>query len=115
MAVNAKVTKVSGRDHRGEFRIGWRGQVKLQHTLGEVGMSASLQARQLKEFTQEGSQLIGMALVSDFLATVAMYVNANYLNTSQLERYLLVSEECLQFFEFELTSNYNNKVNTFCI
>ena len=34
--INTNVTKVSGRDHRGEFRIGARGQVKLQCTMGEV-------------------------------------------------------------------------------
>ena len=42
---NTQVTTASGRDHRGEFRIGGRGQVKLQHTRGEVDVSASLQAR----------------------------------------------------------------------
>ena len=43
--VNAQVTKMSGSDHREEFRIGGSGQVKLQYTMGEVDMSASLQAR----------------------------------------------------------------------
>ena len=40
------VTKVSGSDHRGEIRIGWREQIKLQYTVGEVDMSTNLQARQ---------------------------------------------------------------------
>ena len=43
--VNTQVTAMSRSDHRGEFRIGGRGQVKLQYTMGEVDMSASLQAR----------------------------------------------------------------------
>ena len=41
--LNIQVTKVSGSDHRGEFRIGGRGQVKLQYNMGEVDMSARLQ------------------------------------------------------------------------
>ena len=39
---NTQVAKVSGGDHCGEFRIDGRGQVKLQYTMGEVGMSASM-------------------------------------------------------------------------
>ena len=41
--VNTQVTKISGSDHCGEFRIGGRGQVKLQYTMGEVDPSARLQ------------------------------------------------------------------------
>ena len=44
--IMGSVTKVSGSDHRGEIRIGWREQIKLQYTVGEVDMSANLQARQ---------------------------------------------------------------------
>ena len=53
--VNIKVIKVRGGDHRGELkrivvimagvRHGEKGQVKLQYTMGEVDMSASLRAR----------------------------------------------------------------------
>ena len=39
-----KGNKGEGKDHRGEFRIGGRGQVKLQYTMGEVDRSASQQA-----------------------------------------------------------------------
>ena len=37
---NIQLTKVSGSDHSGAFRIGRRGQVKMQYTMGEVVMSA---------------------------------------------------------------------------
>ena len=70
--MDIQVTKVIGSDHRGEFRIGGRGQVKPQYNIGEVDMSASKAARQLKESAQPISPSIGMALVSDFVATVAM-------------------------------------------
>ena len=43
--VNTKVTKVSGSDQRGEFRIGGRSQVRLQYPMGEVDTSARLKAR----------------------------------------------------------------------
>ena len=36
--VNTQITKVSGSDHRGEFRIGGRGKVKLHYNMGEVDM-----------------------------------------------------------------------------
>ena len=36
-ALSVVNTKVWGRDHRGEFRIGGRVQVKLKNTMGEVG------------------------------------------------------------------------------
>jgi hypothetical protein len=51
---------------------GGRDQVKLQYTKGEVDTSARRAARQVKESTQQRSQSIGMASVSDFVATVAM-------------------------------------------
>ena len=39
---NIQLTKESGSDHSGAFRIGGRGQVNLQYTMGEVDMSAIL-------------------------------------------------------------------------
>ena len=50
------------------FSHGGRDQVNMQYTMGEVDMSA----RKLKESAQQRSQSIGMASVSDFVATVAM-------------------------------------------
>ena len=58
---NIQATKVRGSDHRGVFRIDLRqSKVKLQYTMGEVDMSASLHAR-LEESTQQRSQSIGLA------------------------------------------------------
>ena len=48
---------------------GGRGQVKLQYTMGEMVCKA---VRQLKESTQQSGQSISVALISDFVATVAM-------------------------------------------
>ena len=61
--VNTTVTKVSGSDQRGEFKIGWRGRVKLRYTMAEVDMSASKAATHLKEHTgtSHRSQLTGMS------------------------------------------------------
>ena len=58
-------------------KVGGRGQVKMQYTMGEVNMSASLQdraARQLNTSTQQRSQLIGLASVSDSVAPVGMQI-----------------------------------------
>ena len=112
--VNTQVTAVSRSDHRGEFRIGGRGQVKLQYTMGEVDMSASLQVslHQLKESTQQRGQSIGLSII---LRGYSGNANANYLNNFQLERGCISrSMECIAI-PFQFTSNYTNKIYLICI
>ena len=50
-----------------------QGQVNLQYTMGGTGHVCK-DARQLKESTQQRSEEIGLASVSDFVATVAVQV-----------------------------------------
>ena len=52
--VTTKEMKVRGSDHRGKFRFGhgWRDQVHLQYTMGEVDMSSSMAAGKLKDATE---------------------------------------------------------------
>ena len=101
--VYTKVTKVRGSDH---FRIGRRGQDKLQYTMGEVDMSARLQARmqQLKDSTHQRSQSV--CQVSDSVPT-----NANCLNISVREREGgILGTGRMHTIHFKLTSNFRNKV-----
>jgi hypothetical protein len=76
--VNSKETEVRGSDHWGDFRIVQRrDQVELQFTMGGV----DLVARQLKEFTQQSSNSIGLSIR---LRGYSCNANANYNKSFQL-------------------------------
>ena len=69
---NLQVTKVSGSDHRGELRIGGRGQVKLQYTMGR--WTCLQVCKTVKGIYTTRGQSIGLASVSDLVAPVGMQI-----------------------------------------